>query len=298
MRPRTDPLPRLVHRAGAGAPSDGRLAGPGFLPVMRGTHVPAPVDLTYELRLVAARERLPDAAVFSGPSALWIHGVDHLRADGPIEVSSPHGARVRSRPGLAVRARNLAPDDVVAGPWGPVTSVARTAYDVGRHPSRYRSVPELDALAAATGVTADDVLAVAARNRGARWIRQLPAALDLMDGRAESVRESQLRVVAESYGLPRLEPQVVLRDAAGTFVARLDLAWRRLRAALEYDGAYHDDPAQFAKDRARINRITACGWRVLVVDRHLFADHDALERAVRHLHAQAVEEAGLRDRRG
>ncbi|WP_127129144.1 endonuclease domain-containing protein [Georgenia sp. SYP-B2076] len=53
----------------------------------------------------------------------------------------------------------------------------------------------------------------------------------------------------------------------GAFVARVDLAWPELRAAVEYDGAYHDAPEQIAKDRVRINNLRAAGWTVLVIDR-------------------------------
>jgi very-short-patch-repair endonuclease len=35
--------------------------------------------------------------------------------------------------------------------------------------------------------------------------------------------------------------------------------------ALEYDGHWHAEPGQFARDRARLNRLTAAGWRVVFV---------------------------------
>ncbi len=49
------------------------------------------------------------------------------------------------------------------------------------------------------------------------------------------------------------------------FVARVDFGWPAQRVALEYDGSWHAAPGQFARDRARLNRLTAAGWRVVFV---------------------------------
>ncbi len=59
--------------------------------------------------------------------------------------------------------------------------------------------------------------------------------------------------------------------ADGRFVARVDFAWPEFRLALEYDGVWHGQPQQVGKVRARLNRLTACGWRVVfatAVDLH------------------------------
>lgn len=59
-------------------------------------------------------------------------------------------------------------------------------------------------------------------------------------------------------------PQHVVLDAAGRFVARIDLALVRDRLALEYDGrAAHGSPEAFVRDRRRQNDLVALGWRVL-----------------------------------
>jgi very-short-patch-repair endonuclease len=51
----------------------------------------------------------------------------------------------------------------------------------------------------------------------------------------------------------------------GRFVARVDFAWPEHKLALEYDGLWHAEPGQFAKDRRRLNRLQAAGWRVVFV---------------------------------
>jgi very-short-patch-repair endonuclease len=254
--------------------------------VLRGTYVGARAApgtagaLSFGTRLLAARSALPTGAVFCGDTALWVHGVEWFAGpDAPIEIALPHGARIRSRPELLVRARSLHRDDVAHSPWGLTTSVGRTAYDVARTPSLYRSVPRLDALARVTRLDSDAVLAVVARNPGARWIRRVHRALDLTDSGAESPRESELRIALTLEGFPRLETQIVVHDGR-RFVGRFDMGWRTLRILIEYDGQYHDDPRQFAKDRQRLNGAALCGWLTLTVDKVLFAQRARLMREV------------------
>jgi len=49
------------------------------------------------------------------------------------------------------------------------------------------------------------------------------------------------------------------------FVARVDFAWPDKKVAVEYDGLWHAEPGQFARDRRRLNRLRAAGWRVVFV---------------------------------
>jgi very-short-patch-repair endonuclease len=49
------------------------------------------------------------------------------------------------------------------------------------------------------------------------------------------------------------------------FVARVDFAWPAQKIALEYDGLWHAEAGQFAKDRQRLNRLRAAGWQVVFV---------------------------------
>ncbi len=51
----------------------------------------------------------------------------------------------------------------------------------------------------------------------------------------------------------------------GSFLARVDFAWAQHRLAVEYEGVWHAKPRNVGKDRARLNRLTAAGWRVVFV---------------------------------
>ena len=292
MRP-VNPVPPelaagpLSRRRALAQVSEHDLAGPSYQRVLRGAHATAATTLTQGVRIRAVRAVLPDAAVLGGRSALWAHGVELAEPGEPVEVVLPLDDRVRSRPEVRMRGDLLRPEEIVMTRWGPATSPARTAFDLGRRGGVRTSVPLLDALAHRTRVTVDQIEAVARAHRGARNCRRLPVALDLMDDGAESVRESLLRLVVVGAGFPRPVTQHEIRDLFGWFVARVDLAWPHLRLALEYDGAYHDDPAQIARDRARMNAIHACGWTTLVVDRTQLRHEARVIAQLRTLHAAA-----------
>lgn len=85
----------------------------------------------------------------------------------------------------------------------------------------------------------------------------------LADGLAESPQETRLRLVGRS-SLPPPVAQFVVR-VDGRSVARVDFAWPDHKLALEYDGLWHAEPGQFARDRQRLNRLQAAGWRVVFV---------------------------------
>jgi very-short-patch-repair endonuclease len=59
--------------------------------------------------------------------------------------------------------------------------------------------------------------------------------------------------------------QYRVTDSRGARVARVDFAWPDRKVALEYDGLWHADPEQFAKDRRRLNRLREAGWTVVFV---------------------------------
>src|ERR1700682_1730516 len=80
---------------------------------------------TPELRLQAARSRLPSKAVFSGLAAAWLHGLDVVPCE-PIEVTIPKGTGVSARSGLVVRRAAVAVDDVVSLRGMRATSILRT----------------------------------------------------------------------------------------------------------------------------------------------------------------------------
>jgi very-short-patch-repair endonuclease len=94
--------------------------------------------------------------------------------------------------------------------------------------------------------------------------RRARAAAGLADGLAGSPQETRLRLLLHRSALPRPVAQHVVRDADG-FVARVDFAWPARRLAVEYEGRWHGERQNVAKDRRRLNRLTAAGWTVVFV---------------------------------
>lgn len=58
-----------------------------------------------------------------------------------------------------------------------------------------------------------------------------------------------------------VEPQRVIHDAAGRFVARADLWLVGTRRISEYDGEVHRDLATHRRDLDRDRRLAEAGWQ-------------------------------------
>jgi very-short-patch-repair endonuclease len=160
-----------------------------------------------------------------------------------------------------------------------VTTPERTAFDIGRREPHRVAVARLDALARATGLKRDDVMSVAARHAGARGLRNLEAALELVDAGAQSPRETYLRLLLIEAGLPRPQTQIPVRADEETYY--LDMGWEDCMVAVEYDGEHHrTDPLQYRKDIRRLEALERMGW---IVIRVVAGDHPAvILRRVRH----------------
>jgi very-short-patch-repair endonuclease len=227
---------------------------------LRGVYADADLPPGPGLQLRAAAVLMPAHAAFSGRAAAWLLGATSALGHGdPVEVSIPSAARWGPVRGLVVRCVALpAPDVVTHRGGGRCTSPLRTAVDLARSGRAEETVPVLDELLARTGLLVPDVLAAAVPGSGADALD----AICWVDTRAESPPESLVRVQLRRRGLVPV-PQFVVRDARGGFVARVDLAFPERRVAVEYDGAWHAEPGQFAKDRRRLNALLAAGWRVI-----------------------------------
>jgi hypothetical protein len=117
----------------------------------------------------------------------------------------------------------------------PVTTLARTAADLGRSMAFLRSVPIGDgALAAGLGRDQlDDAVARASGRTGAGAARRMAACCD---GRSESVGESVSRVVLFQAGVPAPDLQYDVVGRAGQLVGRTDFCWEEQRTLGKFDG--------------------------------------------------------------
>jgi hypothetical protein len=140
-----------------------------------------------------------------------------------------------------------------------VTTVARTAFDLARHQSTRKAIARLDALARATGFDTAEVLDVARRHPHVKGLVNLPSILGRIDAGAESLQETYLRLTLIDAGFPRPQTQIRVRRPHGRSYY-LDMGWRDLMVAVEYDGAHHrTDRPSFVNDVARAEHLATMG---------------------------------------
>jgi hypothetical protein len=197
-----------------------------------------------------------------------MHGAKWVDAKPPIELLWRNN---RPPDGIITRNEHFTCDDVMEIDDMAVATPQRTAYDLGRYLARDEAVIHLDALSRATGLAADHVAPMMERYKGARGIRGLRTALDLMDGGAQSPRETWLRLLLIDAGYPRPQTQIPVLDADGYEFAFLDMGWEEVKIAVEYDGEHHrTDQGQYRWDVKRLRKIHERSWhhvKVIAGDR-------------------------------
>jgi hypothetical protein len=176
-----------------------------------------------------------------------------------------------------------------------VTTPARTAFDLGRQeprrPLTWRTVARLDALAAATGLAAEAIGALADEHRGARGIRKLRQAIAVMDPGAQSPQETRIRLLLMNAGLPRPRTQIPVSDPLESRCYYVDMGWEELRVDIEYEGDYHStDRDRYVRDIKKRDALTRLGWRIVWVVRE-DPDADILRRT--HSARETAQSAGI-----
>ncbi|OBH02202.1 hypothetical protein A5696_11640 [Mycobacterium sp. E2699] len=234
----------------------------GFRAVYPGVHLPVHVTPSLRARSVAAWLWSGRRGVVAGLAAAALHGSRWIDDDAPIELIW----RNQHAPiGVVTRNQRVQPDEVTRVAGLPVTTLARTAFDLARQLPTGEAVARLDALMRATPFCVEDVSQLAKRYPGARGLRRLRTALPLVDAGAASPKETWLRLLLIDAGLPAPETQIPVNENWRT-VGVLDMGWERYKVAAEYDGDQHrSDRRQYARDQRRIRGLEALGWIVIRV---------------------------------
>lgn len=202
---------------------------------------------------------MPADALFSGPTAGWLHGLD-LEGFDPIEVTLPQKSACSHLAGVLVRRSDYFCAEACDVRGLRVTSSTRTTADLARRGPLVESVVVLDMALRRGVVQVSDLDRWADEHPRHRGLGVLRHGLRLADPASESPMETRLRVVLVSGGLPMPVVQPTLREAGG-FIARPDLCYPEARIAIEYDGLTHR--TSVAADDRRQNRLTDAGYRVL-----------------------------------
>ncbi len=218
-------------------------------------------EVTLRARTTAAWLWSGRRGVIAGQAAAALHDARWVDRDTPIEMFHDNARPPR---GVIVYRETLLVDEVVELAGLPVTTAARTAFDLARHAPLRTAVARLDALARATAITERDVAAVADQHRFVRGLAQLRRAVALMDAGGQSPRESYLRLTLLEAGFPRPTTQIPVYTPQGIYY--LDMGWEDVMVAVEYDGEQHlRNPEQWAHDIARLEHLQQAGWIVIRV---------------------------------
>lgn len=235
--------------------------------IYRNVYLPDGHQLTAATRGIAAWLWSGRTATVAGLSAAALLGTRWIDPRHPAELCRRNG---KAATGILVHRDELLDDEVCTFDGIPVTTPARTAFDLGRRKGLSSALIRLDALANATKLRAVDVDGLAQRHRGVRGLVQLRVALALMDGGAESPQETRTRLLLLRAGLPKPVTQIVVLDDIGYPFARIDMGYPEWRVGIEFDGAQHwTDPAQRTADIDRYCELAAVGWLIVRVSSDL-----------------------------
>lgn len=260
----------------AGLVSRRQLQGSRWRRLYRDVYVGREVPDSIEVRAAAAGLLLPDGAAVTGVAAARLLGIDLHAPRSPIDVvtSSPFGPII----GMRIKRGQLPEADIVHGPV-TVTAPLRTCWELGWRLPMDQAVMWGDAIARRYRIDRPSLADYAVAH--AHWPggRDAAPVLRFLDGRAESPKESLLRVLLHHAGLPTPELQFPIWD--GYRNRRLDFAWPGPKVACEYDG--RDHLSQLAPDRTRWRRLMMRGWRIYPVTASDLDDFKPLAEELRSL---------------
>ena len=210
--------------------------------------------LTDEARVRAASLWSGGAAVVTGPAAAYWHGMLD-RAPERIELTVPRPSHLHTWPGIALRRRDLAWQDVLLTRGIQVAQKPLAALETAlavpdgstfldRALQRHVRFPAFHRAYCRT----------VGRQGSPEAARLITAAAD----RADSAAERLLVAILRGAGITGWE----LGHPFGPY--RLDLAFPIAKVAVEVDGwAWHVDAERFRNDRRKGNAITRAGWDLL-----------------------------------
>lgn len=226
----------------------------------------------------------PDGSVVCGFSAALLHGERFFGAEAvhrEVELLCP--TRARARPGVRMRfARPLGPGTRGQATDGtPVTSPVRTAVDLLRWiDDDEKAVAATDSLCNVTGARLAEVAMMATGMRPAHGVARALTRLALCDPRADSPRETRLRLMMARHGLPTPSLQVPVFDGQRK-IATADLCFEWCRVALFYDSREFHCGEQSEYDAYATARRREMGWEPVRISVRMVADEKTLMRQIR-----------------
>lgn len=229
------------------------------------------VELTAVLRAKACWLRSRRRGILAGLSASALYGAKWIDPTLPASIID---CNRRPAAGVRVWQESIEPDEITVIEGMRVTAPARTALDLARRYPRRAAVAAIDALAQVVELKPADIDLIAQRYAGRRGIKAARAVITLIDGGAQSPKETWLRLLLTDAGFPRPQTQIAVRNEWGWAEAYLDMGWEDIKVAVEYDGGHHwSIRTQYIKDIHRLETLEQrYGW---IVVRIVAEDHPA-----------------------
>lgn len=220
-------------------------------------------------------------AVLSHRTAAVLWEVQRSRR-GPIEVTAPGGRQgIERRSGIWVHRCKLGPGDTTTRDGFPVTTVARTLFDlaeVAAYETLKGAAEEADRL---KRLQLRELEAVCERGRGRRALRPTRRLLEELRSPDEGRSPLEIRFPAFVRHF-RLAPPVQNADVLGHEV---DALWPEAKLIVELDSwEHHGHRAAFERDRARDPKLMIAGYRTIrVTHRRLDREPVRLAEEIREL---------------
>lgn len=280
---------------------DGRLCRIG-----RGVYRLRDHPWTWEAQLRAALDLAGPGSVAGFRSAARLHGFYSYAGCEAIEVVVSRGRDHRVAVGRLIETRHL-PDAHTTEIGGfPVTTVARTCFDLAGDPDpslrskagqtvheRRMARVVNDALARRGLTFAAEVAVLLVHGKrgrsGTRLVRALMKRFGPKYVPTMSDAESLFAELLDTTDLPEPERQVALSDEQG-WIGTVDFLFRRARLIVEVDSAWHDGPLDVEADEGRDLRLEGAGWEVWRVryGEMALAPTDLVRRLHERLHEPAA----------
>ncbi|OBG91525.1 hypothetical protein A9X05_11380 [Mycobacterium sp. E3298] len=234
-----------------------------YIALHRDVYMPRDTELTAVLRAKASWLRSRQRGILAGFSAAALHGARWIDPARPAEIID---CNRRQAAGVRVWEERVEADEITVVDGMRVTTPARTALDLAKRHPKETAVAAIDALVQATDLKMADVEPLLERYRGRRGMKAARVALGLVDGGAQSPKETWLRLLLIVAGFPAPQTQIPVLNEWGCVVAYLDMGWDDIKVAVEYDGDQHRSSRyQYVKDVRRLETLERHGWIVVRV---------------------------------
>lgn len=201
-------------------------------------------------------------AVLSHRSAAEVWKLIEPRRGLALQTTSPD-RRIEGPKGIYVHGSVvLAEDEIDARDGIPVTSAARTVFDLASQAATWEVAKAYEEGLIQNYFSRDRMIVLAMRHKGRRGIRKVRALIDRDAPPSVTIEEAHRRLLelirSSDLPHPRTELKIDGRPA--------DIVWEEAKLVVEMDGgAFHNQPSRIERDKLRDSKLAALGYVVVRV---------------------------------